>query len=155
MVASKQSISSLHPIDDPTIHMGDDSQIRAKGKGSIKFEHGKFKDVLYVLSLATNLLSIYQMTHTGPPKRVTFGHDSVEITHISIGNIIAKGAANHASKAYEFSHFLSFSYPLHSQLPLERGGKNIISTPFAVSTSISESEVEPVVSVYESEIQSD
>ena len=67
MVASKQSISSLHPIDDPTIHMGDDIQIRAEGKGSIKFEHGNLNDVLYVPSSAANLLSIYQMTHTGPP----------------------------------------------------------------------------------------
>ena len=48
--------------------MGDDNQILAKGKGSIKFEHGKFNDVLYVPSLVANLLSIYQMTHTGPPK---------------------------------------------------------------------------------------
>ena len=63
--------------------------------------------------------------------------------------------ANHASKAYEFSHFLPFSNIVHSQLPLERGGKNILSTPFVFSTSISESEAEPVVSVYEIEIQGD
>ena len=68
-----------------------------------------------------------------------FGLDLVEITYISIGNIIAKGAANHAPKAYEFSHFMPFSEVVHSQLPLERGGKKIISTPFAASTSISES----------------
>ena len=84
-----------------------------------------------------------------------FGPDSVEITDISIENIIVKGVANHASKAYEFSHFLPFSDPVHSQLPLERGGKNILSTPFAydkVSTSILESEIEDsVVSFYEIE----
>ena len=77
----------------------------------------------------------------------------MDITYISTGNIIAKGVANHASKAYEFSHFLPFSEPVHSQLPLERGGKNILSTPFVVSTSISESEVELAVSIYEIEIQ--
>ena len=77
------------------------------------------------------------MTHTGSPKRVIFGPHSIEITNISTGNIIAKGAANNASKAYEFSHFLPFSESMHSQLPLERVGKNIISTPLAVSTSIS------------------
>ena len=42
-----------------------------------------------------------------------------------------KGVANHASKAYEFSHFLPYSYPIQSQFPFERGGKNILSTPFA------------------------
>ena len=44
---------------------------------------------------------------------------------------------------------------MHSQLPLERGGKNILSTPFAydnVSTSVLESKAEDlVVSVYEIE----
>ena len=84
-----------------------------------------------------------------------FGPNSVETIDISTGNIIEKGVSNHSSKAYEFSHFLLFLDLLHSQLPLERGGKNILSTPFAVSTSISESEAEPVVSIYEIEIQGD
>ena len=98
--------------------MGNNSQIRAKGKGSIKLEHGKFKDVLYVPSLATNLLSVYQMTHTRSPKCVIFGLDLVEITNISTRNIIEKGIANHAWKEYEFSRFLPFSEPMHSQFPL-------------------------------------
>ena len=51
-----------------SIHMGDETQIRAEGKGSIKLKHGVFKDVLYVPSLAANLLFVYQMTHIGPPK---------------------------------------------------------------------------------------
>ena len=50
------------------------------------------------------------MTNTGPPKRVVFGHDLVEISDISTGNIIVKGVANHASKEYEFSHFLPYAY---------------------------------------------
>ena len=96
------------------------------------------------------------MTHTSPPKRVIFGPNSVVITYISIGNIIAKGVANHASKAYDFSHFMPFSEPVHSQLPLEREGKNILSTPFKVSTSISKSKVEDsVVLVYEIDVPSD
>ena len=90
-----------------------------------------FKNVLYVPSLAANLLSVYQMIHTGPPKRVVFGPDSMDITDISTGKIIVKGVANHASKAYEFSHFLPYSDPIQSQLPFKREGKNIISTPFA------------------------
>ena len=68
MVAYKESFSSLKHTDDPSIHIGDDTQIQAEGKGSIKLEHGVFKNVLYVPSLAKNLLSVYQMTHTSPPK---------------------------------------------------------------------------------------
>ena len=109
MVASRESFSSLQSFDGPSIQIGNNSQIRAKGKGSIRFEHGNFKDVLYVPSLATNLLSVYQITHTGSPKQVIFGHESMQITDISTRNIIEKGAENHASKVYEFSHFMQFS----------------------------------------------
>ena len=91
------------------------------------------------------------MTHTGSPKQVIFGPDSMEITDISTRNIIAKGVANHASKAYEFPHFMPFSEPVHSQQPLAREGKNISSTSFAVSTNIAD----PTVLVYEIEIQGD
>ena len=87
------------------MHMGDDTQIQAVGKGSVQFEHGVFKNVLYVPSLEANLLFVYQMTHTGSPKRVVFEPDTIDILDIFIGKLIARGVANHASKAYEFSHF--------------------------------------------------
>ena len=58
MDASRESFSSLQSTSGPNIHMGDDSHIRAEGKGSIKLEHGKFNNVLYVPSLATNVLSV-------------------------------------------------------------------------------------------------
>ena len=51
------------------------------------------------------------MTHTGSPKRVTFDSESVEITEKSTGKLVAKGIANHFTKAYEFSHFLPVSPP--------------------------------------------
>ena len=60
---------------------------------------------------ASNLLSIYQMTHTGSPKRVTFDSDSIEIIEKSTGKLVVKGIANHSTKAYEFSHFLPVSPP--------------------------------------------
>ena len=63
-------------------------------------------------SLVVNLLYVYQMPHTGSPKRVTFKSDSVEIIEKDTGKIIAKGIANHASKAYEFFHFFIVSHPI-------------------------------------------
>ena len=68
MVASRESFSSLKSFDGPSIHRGNNNKIQAKGNGSIKLEYGKFKDVLYVPFLATNMLSVYQMTHNGSPK---------------------------------------------------------------------------------------
>ena len=75
MVSSKKYFSTLTLSKGPNIPMGDDSQIPAKGRGSVKVEHGEFKNVLYVPSLATNLLSVYQMTRTSSPKQVLFGPD--------------------------------------------------------------------------------
>ena len=60
--------------------MGDDSYIPAEGRGSVRAKHGEFKNGLYVLSLAAKLLFVYQMTHIGSPKRVTFGSDTVGFT---------------------------------------------------------------------------
>ena len=115
MVASRESFSSFQSFDGPSIQMGNNNKVKTKGKGSIQLEHGRFKDVLFVPSVASNMLSVYQMTHTRYPKRVIFGPDSVEITYISTGRIIENGVANHASKAYEFSHFMPPSEPVHSQ----------------------------------------
>ena len=103
MVASRESFSSLQTTNCLSIHMGDDTQIQDEGKGSIKLKHGVFRNVLYLPSLAANLLSVYHMTHIVPLKRVVFGPDSVEISYISTGNVIEKGVAKHSSKAYELS----------------------------------------------------
>ena len=54
----------------PPIVLEDDSD--SLGKGRIDLDHGKFNNVLYVLGLASNLLSVYQMTHTGSPNKVIF-----------------------------------------------------------------------------------
>ena len=86
----------------------------------------------------------------------------MEILDISIGKMIVKGVANHASKAYEFSHFLPYSDPVQSQLPFEREGKFILLKPFSydnVSIDVSnlESEAEDQVESFfgiEDELQS-
>ena len=78
----------------------------------VDLENGYFSNVLYVPSLASNLLSVYQMTHTGGvPKRVYFILNDVEITKLASGKLVAKGLANHHVKAYEFSHFVADAKP--------------------------------------------
>ena len=95
----------------PPIVLGDYSLTDSLGKGRIDLDHGKFNNVLYVPGLASNLLLVYQMTHTGSPKKVIFSPDDVEITKISNGKVIAKGVVDHTSKVYKFSHFLPYSNP--------------------------------------------
>ena len=55
MVASRESFSALQLTNGISIHMGDDTQIQAKGKGSINLKHGLLKNVLYVPSLTKKL----------------------------------------------------------------------------------------------------
>ena len=91
--------------------MGDDSTIISKGKGTVYLEHGSFFDVLYVPSLASNILIVYQMTHTGVPKRVNLSPNDVEITEIASRKLIATCIENHHAKAYEFSQFVADAKP--------------------------------------------
>ena len=108
IVSTKEAFTSLDMSKDTPIVLGDDSLTESKGKGRIDLDHGQFSNVLYVPGLASNLLSVYQMTHTRSPKKVIFSPDEVEIAEISTGRVIAKGVANHAQKVYMFSNFLPY-----------------------------------------------
>ena len=96
-------------LKGPPIVLGDDSLTEILGKGRIDLDHGQFSNVLYVPSLASNILSVYQMNHNGSPKKFIFFPNEFEITEISNGKIIAKGVVVHTSKVYNFSHFLPYS----------------------------------------------
>ena len=80
MVANKYSLSFLDSNCRIPIHMGDDSQIISKGKGTVNLEHRKFFDVLYVPSLASNMLSVYQMAHVGVTNIFYFSTNGVYIS---------------------------------------------------------------------------
>ena len=111
MMVEKDSFSSLETGKSIPIHMGDDSTIIFEGQDTVDLENGFFSNVLYVPSLTVNLLSVYQMTHTGMPKRVYFSPNYFEIIEIASGKLIVKGLANHHAKAYDFSHFVADAKP--------------------------------------------
>ena len=83
MVSTKEAFSSLDMSKGAPIVLGDDSLTESLGKVRIDLDHGQFSNVLYVPGLTTNLLSVYQMTHTGSPKKFIFSPDDFEITEIS------------------------------------------------------------------------
>ena len=111
VMARKDSFYSLDTNKSIPIHMGNDSTITSKGQGTVNLENDYFSNVQYVPSLASNLLSVYQMTYMGVPKRVSFILDYVEITKLASEKLVAKGLANHHAKAYEFSHFVADAKP--------------------------------------------
>ena len=107
MVSKKETFSSLDMSKGPPIVLGDDSLIDSLGKGRIYLDHGSFNNVLHVLGLASNILLVYQMTHSGSPKKVIFSLDDVEITEISNGKVIAKGVVDHTKVRYIVSANIS------------------------------------------------
>ena len=111
MVSIQETFFSLHMSKGPVIVLGDDSLTDILGKGRIDLDHGSFNNVLYVPGLASNILSMYQMTHVGSPNKVIFSPNDVEITDTSNGKFIEKGVVDHTSRVYKFSHFLPCSNP--------------------------------------------
>ena len=59
MAAAKEVYSSLDACKGPPILMGDDSPIEVTGKGRVELSHGSFEDVLHLLKLLVNMLSVY------------------------------------------------------------------------------------------------
>ena len=112
MVLTKETFSSLDMLKGPPIFLGYDSLTDSLGKGSIDLDHGKFSNVLYVPSLASNLLLVYHMTHTGSPKKFIFSLYYVEITEILNGKVIAKGVVDHTLKVSCFYIFYPTQTPL-------------------------------------------
>ena len=80
MVLTKEAFSSLDMSKGPPIVLGDNSLTGCMGKGRIDLDHVNFNNVLYVPCIASNLLSVYQMNHTGSPKKVMFSPNEVEIS---------------------------------------------------------------------------
>ena len=74
MVSTKEAFTSLDMSKGPPIVLGDDSLTKILGKGRIDLDHGQFRNVLYVPGLASNLLLVYQMTHTGSLCHVPVPH---------------------------------------------------------------------------------
>jgi hypothetical protein len=105
MASSDIIFSYLDTCSRPLIFMGDDSHAEVCGRGRFYLDHGCFQDVLHVMNISMNLLSIYQIIHSGSRKKVEFIMDSVIIFDLSDGSKIVVGEVNYHSRLYTFSHF--------------------------------------------------
>eukprot|EP00253_Pinus_taeda_P032314 PITA_32314 len=78
MAKNKAMFSSLHDCNTENIYVGDDRSLNVVGTGTVHLDNGQFNDVLCVPTLSSNLLSVYQITHSGEGKIVEFSpHDVV------------------------------------------------------------------------------
>jgi hypothetical protein len=61
------------------IFVGDDRSLSVVGSRTVQVDNDHFNDILCVLSLSCNLLSVYQITHSGEGKNVEFSPHQVVI----------------------------------------------------------------------------
>jgi hypothetical protein len=103
MVAKEEVLSSLSPCSRPHILMGDDTLVAVGGEGRVELHNGSFENILHVLNISMNLLSVYQITQKG--KKVEFTSDLVSIIDMHDNSIIAIGEVDHKSRLYKFTKF--------------------------------------------------
>jgi hypothetical protein len=79
MVKDKAIFFALNECNIKKIFVSDDIYLSVVGSGTVQVDNGHFNDVLWVPSLSSNLLSIYQITHSGESKNVEFSPHQVVI----------------------------------------------------------------------------
>ena len=83
------------------------------GSGTVPVENSHFSDVLCVPKISCNLLSIYQITHLGEGKTVTFTPHQVVIKDFTNPqNVFATGTVDDITRFYKFNNFDSSPFPL-------------------------------------------
>ena len=102
----------MHECNTKQIFVGDDRSLSVVGYGTVPVENGHFSDVLCVPKISCNLLSVYQITHSGEGKTVTFRPHQVVIKDFkNPQNILATGTVDDITRLYKFNNFGSSPFP--------------------------------------------
>lgn len=105
MASSKSVFTSFVSYYSPHILMANNRYMCICGKGSIDVDCGAFNDDLFVPSLSTNILSIYQITHGRVGKSVEFTPDYIIVWDSHRKDIVAIEDIDHQYRVYTFSQF--------------------------------------------------
>ena len=112
--AKDQAIfSTMHECTAKQIFVGEDRSLSVVGSGTVRIENGHFSDVLCVPRISCNLLSVYQITHYGKGKTVTFTPHQIVIKDFKdTQNVLATGIVDNITRLYKFNNFwvISFSF---------------------------------------------
>ena len=112
MAKDKAIFSALNKCNTKQIFVGDDRSLSVVGSGTVKLDDGSFNDVLCVPSLSCNLLSVYQITHSGEGKTVEFSPDQVVIKNLKDPkHVVATGIVDDVTRLYKFDNFGSSTLP--------------------------------------------
>jgi hypothetical protein len=112
MAKDKAIYSTLNECNTKKIFVGDDRSLSVVGSGTIQVYNGHFNDVLCVPSLSCNLLSVYQITHSGEGKTVEFSPHQVAIKALKYHNhFLAPEIVDDITRLYKFENFGLSSFP--------------------------------------------
>jgi hypothetical protein len=106
MAKDKDIFYALNECNTKKIFVGDDRSLIVVGSGTVQVKNGHFNDVLCVPSLSCNLLSLYQITHSGEGKTVDFSPHQVVIKDLKDPkHVLATGNVDDITRLYKFEKF--------------------------------------------------
>jgi hypothetical protein len=112
MTKDKDIFSTLNECNTKKIFVGDDRSLSVVGSRTIQVYNCHFNDILCVPSLSCNLLSVYQITHSGEGKTVEFSPHQVVIKDLKDPkHVLATGIVDDITKLCKFDNFGSPSFP--------------------------------------------
>ena len=112
MPKNKAMFSSLNDCNTEKNYAGDDRALSVVGSRTIHLDNGKFYDVLCVPTLPCNLLSVFQITHSGEGKTVEFSPHDVVIKDLrDPRHILAIGIVDDSIRLHKFDNFGSSCLP--------------------------------------------
>ena len=102
---------TLNDCNNKNIFVGDDIYLSVEGSRTFHLNNGQINDLLCVLNLSCNLLSVYQITHLGEGKSVLFTPHQVVIRDLKgPQHIVATGSVDD-TRLYKFDNFGSSPLP--------------------------------------------
>jgi hypothetical protein len=111
MAKDKDIFSTLNECNTKKIFVGDDRSLSVVGFGTIQVDNDLFNDVLCVPSISCNLLSVYQITHSGEGETVEFSPHQVVIKDLrDPKHVLATGIFDDITRLYKFENFGSSSF---------------------------------------------
>jgi hypothetical protein len=106
MAKDKAIFSALNECNTKKIFVGDDRSLSVVGSRTVQVDNGHFNDVLCVPSLSCNLLSVYQITHSGEGKTIEFSPHQVVIKDLKDPkHVLATRIVDDITKLYNFDNF--------------------------------------------------
>jgi hypothetical protein len=111
MDKDRDIFSSLNKCNTNKIFVSGDRYLSVEGSRTIQVENGHFNDVLCVPSLSCNLLSVYQITHSGEGKTIEFSPHQVVIKDLKYPkHVLSTGIVDDITRLYKFDNFGSSSF---------------------------------------------